>query len=716
MGAADGLAQLHVFLSSPDGVEESEAPTTPFVTLSQSGRFSRVYKAGLFDPRGNLIRLLALKVQRVDGTTAAVAGGPHSETAADTDAAWRDRADVLRKYSQPRFGAPTAFFLDELGDDNAVPRIGARVFCKHRRLFFRLRSPGSFEPLRDCRDDACLARHGLPTYRMSNARFLYSPQDAEAGAARFYGDSPLTDGIPPSVAGGEEECFRDQGKIVHAKAVIRERDPKLHEELEQTFPCYQCPEASRCFPEGDGYARVTDRLVAFSFHDFQAVASDLFDLQFDVFADCLGGRPIGPWVAALRDAATHAANHQLIGMLRALRSARRAVFLDPTADGTGALEVLLLKWTLFTRVIRCVHRLYGAGHRPHLHLSARHVVVRLTPEDGVAPALWNFTTALLGLDGAMPVPVGVTPSVLLFRPPPAPEPYYTDPRMPDGSDFGRWRRAVVTFTEVTPDPENPRQLRVRGRLLDSSRIAAEPDGDDVLRIDLPSVDGVHRITVLCRPETDAVAGGMAFTGLAAEQKGVIDLNLYVSKTLDDVNYAYYPYCGLRYDLHALGVLLLRALVVNGRQDLPTVYGAARRLAAALNASAPASASDAWLQGKLEEISRDPLWETRNILYDPGPSGAGPLEGIPRDLWARLLSVGFRMLGVHAGVGFGPRLHGRSAEGRVLGDIVDVCVALERELTQRWLGRGGGVGAGVSLAEVLASFDGPPTSGPGEAGK
>ncbi len=678
----NGIGSLHVFLNGTAGTAgwtrcaggtDFETPAFSFVVLSQSGRGSYVFKAGLFDRNGVLISRQALKVQRFDpgapgpppapakpGEPAARAGSPRSaQTNVENDAIWRQRVEAEQHYSASSSAVPKHISLGDLTDGDHH-RVGPRLFCKHRQLFFRPRCPQSFAPLVDCRDDELLRSYGLPAYSQSSVRFLYSSTADPQTAPRFYTDAEDLSEEYKDLVGCADDCFRDQGCIVRVREELKAKDPALHEELCREFPCYQCPEAGRCYPEGEGYARVLDRLVAFSFHDFHAICTELFDLQFDDYCDAVGGRPIDPWIAELRAAPSGSPNRYLMEQLERLRSAPRLLRFDEVSN-RGALEILFLKWSLLTRTVDRLRALYRECQRPHLHLSARHVVVRAPGSSRFTPLLWDIEVGLIGLDGALPFVAG-----------------------------GPAERAATGCAGVPVVPAH-RDLPVQtghDQTTGGQTASATPTR-------LPSGSLLARLQPPPAPEPHYASSALMRRNVETSKRQNAESNDFDSSTFGQL-----PHYGLVDDLYAVGVLLLRAILVNSRQGLSVVTAEANR---ALNEiRTPASDVGARqvvplqrLERWIEAASRTPAWHQQNVYYQPvdhdwvkptdcnrPPAGSSGFAGeslIPPNAWHHMLGIGIRLLAGYAPLGFVPRDADPGTEERVLDDLVDSFLAVERDL-------------------------------------
>ncbi len=696
-----GVGALHIFLNEPRPDQGDHLASQPLMGISLNGRSSRIYKAALVSAEGAILATYALKVQRTDLQPSAVALRGAQESWQKDDAAWRERSRLRCECSAAGEVTPITAALSEFKADDGIGRLGPRFFCKHRKLFFHPRSPESFELLHDCHDQQLLTRIGLPTPSAGRERFLCGKEDTGSPNFRLFTETPPT-GAGAKGVGTEEECILAQGRVAHARAAIAESDPKLNAELEATFPCYTCTEARRCYPEDGGYARVIDRVAVFSLHNFQSECVELFDLQFDDFADFLGGRGLDAWIEDVRRAPTSTTNAHLLNRLQHLRDCPLSFASDGYSDAAGMMEILLLKWELVTQVVDRVLKLRADVGRAHLSLTPRHVLVQLGPTGTAARAAWSFRVGLIGVADAVPVRVEDGVDAALTRPPASTDPFYGSAALHRASaEFERWRRVAVRLEEVTADPENPSITKVNGRLMDSSLVSSDLGPDSVFQIDLPAADSLHRLVVWGKPTEKPSGNEVAFTGALAGQKHAVDLSLCVGNLIEEVNCAHYPYLGVTHDLYALGVLGVRAMLVNGRQKLSEVLPQITRYVDASRKSGVSSAGEFSFSAPTVADTAS-WWDCGHVLFSP-PERLPFTNPTLGAAWNRILTVVMRLLATNAPFGYAAVVAGRDDEFRVLSAIYDECLSIGEDLRGALyaaLGRGE---RDPALSSLLANY-------------
>ena len=380
---------LRFELVHPDG--SLEGLDDPFVSLSDGGRFARVYLARAVLGTAPL-RLIALKVRR----SAPRAGDP-APSNPSIDERWDRELATLRATVSP----DVVRFLDPgSGEDRGRPV----TFCKKVRRTFHPLCATCLGPLRDCRDDDLLRSSGLTPYSEGSVRYL----SCATCASIFYSEHAAPEGAAAEVRGAAR-LARDGGAILRASVSADTR-----ERLAREFPCYTCEYREECYSEGTDPAvpvLAESRLVPFSFNDLQAIPLEVLPLGYGEFADLLGGadwsgvraRALGDSGAAGREAA--------LAPLDAGFSSPNPWFHRNDRTGRFPLEVLRLKLALFGQAARGVKSVQEASGRAILGLGAASVMVEPGAAGADLPAFWSFRAKVIDVGGEDPGSEGAAPAV-----------------------------------------------------------------------------------------------------------------------------------------------------------------------------------------------------------------------------------------------------------------------------------------------------------------
>lgn len=382
---------LRFELVSPEGPLEGR--DDPFTTLSDSGRFARVYLARV-SMGPTPLRLIALKVRR---SAPQVPDAPPTNAAVDER--WEREVATLRASASPDV---VRFFDPGPDEDRGRPVL----FCRKVRKSFHPICPACLGSLRDCRDDSVLRTAGLTPYSEGSVRYL-SCAACSANGPVFYSEAPAPEGTTADVR-GPARLARDGGAILAAEV-----SEDARERLERQFPCYTCEHRAECYPEGADEATpipAESRLVPFSFHDLQAIPMEVLPLGYGDFADLLGGAE-WPEVRARALAEPGASGREAeLASLDAALGSSSPWFHRSDRTGRFPLEVLRLKLALFGQAARGVRGVHEASGRAILGLGPRGVMVGSIGSGADLPALWSFHAKVIDVGGEDPGPDGAAPA------------------------------------------------------------------------------------------------------------------------------------------------------------------------------------------------------------------------------------------------------------------------------------------------------------------
>lgn len=584
----------------------------PFAVVHE-GRFARILIAELVGENGVAQSRFAWKL-RVD-VVGSLGDGKPAPGNAEQDRAWRlERAELLRVRS-PHVVAPVAV-------PPALTASPPVFYCRRIDDYFHPVCPTSRAVLRVCRDDAVLAAAGLPGYADDTVRYLYcgSPQPGtEQQPKTFYraGAEPSPTGLKGGArVAGQQQLVRDWAKLVHGERPVDE------------LPCCRCVHRDECYPRGDdGDAErevipAEQHLHAVSFYDVDSIAMELAVTDFDDAIVRLGGGLATPgertWMAA--------------------GEARQVT-----------LEALRLKLSAFADACRGVLALHEAG-RPYLGLSPANLVALGGAGSSAVPANWRLRLALTDLGGATPVTV-------------------------PGSGDALWQPG----REVVEDPSSRLFVSPLLRTLEGGSVTMSVSCTDVGAADTWTgetvvagspprrVVQVHRAGVpsFVMPGdllvVQPVDGGAAASARVDEvsSKGLTATVLPGEAAAGaewsggafDARLSFLRHSGPSADLYALGMLLLRILLVHDEQTLEDVAGAVERCLGQLSTGSLESAmpiEDRWqelLDGELGE-GRFASWhvmhrrDDRQAIFD---AELKSVSIVPASLWRTLLAIAGRLL-------------------------------------------------------------------------
>ncbi len=521
---------------------------------------------------------------------------------------------------------PVPGFAPQDGPPNFEPLF----LCREMGALFHLPCPRCLRmhTLSDCRRDEVLQWAGLPTYSTTGERFLWceacGPEKPEFYARKERrGPMPVKDFV---------SLVRDLKTAVDRGADETPLAAEIVDGLKAGFPCVSCQHRAACYPREAGSRGLAEaRLTPVSMNEFHAWPIPLCPLNYEEAADLLSGA--GPQGLL----AVHGKSWPTPAIRRLKEeAAARCRLADPA-------RALALKLDFFAQVVQSVHRLHAQSGKPHLGISPAHILAQV-PDDG-------SLLARLVAPGA-PEPQGG-----LCLPPPEPKAPFAPAAQLDDA-FGRAYPVRIHVEKVwsKEGKETFMSARVHGEGLPSDRVS---DKDEVrLALNVPGWIGRE---IRGRPMTgEQTSGGSGVLGVITEP---VDLDPVLVNDLKAARgqaplfgtATIQRNFGIPFDVHALGMLLFRCLLVNEHQTFARVVEEfVEPLRASLELSAatrPGATLDVYKSVLLGELAHEPylrLADRRNIWFKPSEADA---ERIPAEAWADLLTVGFQAVAHIKGFSF-----------------------------------------------------------------
>ncbi len=606
----------------------------PFARAAGGDGERRAYLAELQSAAGAVSDSLLLELPAVAAADAASGRAPPTNLAVESR--WARQADDLRRLGEASRHVCQLLLPAPAG--GPAPKLPPMVFCPTRRRLYAIPCPRTLEPLTTCRDDDLLGRAGLPLYSTTRVALLHHPAAESArqrtGATRFYVASETP---PPELA---ERGVLGLGQLRAELAATLERAAAEGKPID--------PEELPAVASADGE---TASWWVFTDRDTPYLLTRRAEFSFDRFADHLAGRSADPAAGEKPEAA---------GYLFA-------------AEGSGldAVEILTLKLSLFSQVVNALVAYYKTLARPHLDLHPGHLAVEPGSPGDDLPQRWSFQVKLLGTSSARPR--RLPQDGVVMSPPRRPLVPYCSPAVREATLI-RPRTGELVIDRLIEDPGTPdrgtpgrgapdrdgrARWQIQGRLRDPSGILPHPSARNLLELEWQEAwlgIAAQTATAHCDPaaspnpaELDFVTRPLVFEPAAVERLGrARDLSL------PGVRYRIWPELNVRDDIYSLGVLLLRLLLVNDRQDLSTL-GALIGSIPEASARRPEALSgeqsvDASLMVALADQAE--ALAPSNVFYraeDRSPNRPNP---IPEELWQQILRLAWRLVARGPGFGLG----------------------------------------------------------------
>jgi len=635
----------------------------PFVMLARPGSSIRLYSASVLYGGTVIVPWFALALEPAEYSAAPGVALPPGAAFAQIDRVWREAAATLAAAPDGVHDGIAAIETRALpagSEPGEAPRFGPVAYCKKVGVVFEPLCPSCLGPLDVCDDEKILRASGLPSYATTLARFLHCVAcTAAADRPRvFYTDShrEWDNAAEGTRVRRRSELYRDLAPRISA-GVSGEAPAGAH-------PCFACEHRTACYPAGRD---VADALPAealifpLAYFGSRYLPLEIMPFGFDEVCALLGGAAADSLPRERPAASAEPAARLFAQLDRALAAPAPQFYFEGDPTGLFALESFLLRIGAFAGLARGVLRLHERG-RPHFALTPDRVRGAFAASTPLVPARWGpalrvadvVTSAPLEeRDGAEALGGSIDRgSALWSHPHPLPEAFLPEAMSKTPVDQ-LWMRLV------------PRDLRVETRgsaafahleaeMTSENYVKSEHGRHDRVRVSLQTSAGAAERVVFTGALTAEHPGGFLFAGIAgplsAESAKAIEASRGAASITAEVtiHHAFHAPA----DLWSLGLLLLRLLLTNDRQEGARIHrdAVARVVRAATGGLAPgrgrrtssrdsASSAVLTLPGcfSREGISAEPS----TLVYRESDRAAHP-AAISRALWEDALRLGLRM--------------------------------------------------------------------------
>jgi hypothetical protein len=434
-----------------------------------------------------------------------------------------------------------------------------------------------------CRDDRALQEAGLPGYSTSLFRYLYQPAKGNST------------GFIPTVSGAPENA------VTTTLAAATE-----------------------------------NHHLAFNAQGGLMLATSLFPIAYDDYADLLSGKP---WKGIEHGKKTFSFGgvYSTLDDWQEIQQNGAHLFLSSYGRKGRLVEAFHLKLQLLTDALRLVRRFVQRQQLPCLNLAADSFRVKLTDLVTRLPYFWTAQCALVKPSHAyaLPIEAGEFRHFIRARVP------GTSAYLPEGLSISLQGSGSVRIRKVLPP--NQGRTTLEGTLVFQEKLTASPN--DLLWIRLPLPTG--RVDLYGHLyQTESLAQGEARFRTIPQKlsEGVVK----ALTAAEGVSFARSPFevvplLSTPCDLYALAVLGVRTFLVNDRMSLAValdeILSLARQVAAEHRADVPLVERVA---AALQKDARfaESLGPHRLLREEVSPEEVYKI--IPSDLWHSVLAAIVRM--------------------------------------------------------------------------
>jgi hypothetical protein len=567
-GQKEASLRICVLVKAPAG------PVAGAPVILRSTLDGKVFLGCVADAAGKIREWLELHVQSAEPLRNTSLAGRVLLSNAMLDERWRRQAQAFEQMGTAQaitcgweMSHPLPTFLDAASLSPVHPRE------ERTGTYWRL-----------CRDEAILARGGLPSYAGSVHRYLYLP-DSDSQTCLI----PVTPGAPTN---------------------------------DRTRPLSEaCPACAKLIPFNPAAG-----LMLVTRH---------YPVDLESFLDLLGGET-KPGRSS-RAAANVDPGPALSGAGERAPSYPGRLFLEAQGRDSRLIEIFHLKLALLSDIVVSIHSVIRGLQQPFLNLSEQSFRVDLSGAGGLLPFLWNAHPRLVEPGRAVAVNVE-TADLKYYVSPLVDE---TSVYRPLATSLPARGRASLRIRKVVAD--SPEAVTVEGTLATQERL--ELNQSDLVFLQLGLSSG--HLCLHAHLAADSALAGDEYRfrtvshHLLPDQ--VRDLREAEGVPVSEVLFEVVPLLSSPCDLYSVAVLALRILLVDRGTSLPVVIdemlSLAREVQVNLDPAAP-------LEAAVERVFRsDSRWLRSLGPHRLTGEGIAPEEAlglIPDDLWWSALAMVVRM--------------------------------------------------------------------------
>jgi hypothetical protein len=344
----------------------------PFFTISDSDPISKIFEAQFVTDSGSLIKKVFLLIQKDQYALRSEDIWPINNL--DIERCWQK---AYKTYcgsdSQNRSGI---VFKEQIGENDCLLPFKPLFFCMKTAHFFHPLCPACGIPLQQCHDDVLLIKSGLGAYSSSLSRYLYCKAcTKEVAEPAFYVQSS---------GHNDPMTLKDMTDILTGYYRL------IKGNKASDIPCQECEHFDECFERGD---LAENRIVPFSFYPFYMMAFDAPTMNALDFLSLLSG-------STREEISEILTQKQEMGRKRcidALPEIKERLIFEK--DDRLFYEILYLKLSFLGELARnLLGKIQGLEY-PDLSLSMDRIWVKLSHENSMLPAFWNFNLVTIDIGG-----------------------------------------------------------------------------------------------------------------------------------------------------------------------------------------------------------------------------------------------------------------------------------------------------------------------------
>lgn len=367
---------FHIKLSvSEQNDSDHRISSFPFLVTSQSGPFSRIIHAVLETDTETHIEPLFLLIQRDEYPLSREELWSLDNTTIDQY--WQR---TLAFHSSEKFGSRPLTLINQMDNKGVLLPFQPLLYCKFKQTYFHLPCPHCGAVLQQCNNDDMLQKYGLQTYSGSLKRYLFCAACILSKETPHFYVSALADNDP--------EFLKDRFDLIKNLGRL-----KGNKNPECELPCMDCNQYPACYGP-DGLA--VSRIAPLSFYPFYMLMFKSGSMNAMDFLSLISGASCQELENRLLEKQQPGRRHCL-KVLKDKGSLETPFFFQN--KDRSFLEVLYLKLVFLDAIAKMTFSGLDTFQYPGLGLSIDRIWVKLSDQDRLLPAFWNFKIEFLDVMG-----------------------------------------------------------------------------------------------------------------------------------------------------------------------------------------------------------------------------------------------------------------------------------------------------------------------------
>lgn len=363
---------------SVDAKDDSAHPNRrfPFLVASDSGPLSCLVSARIQTDAGANIEPVFLMTQKDEYAFTADDLWPLNNLVIDQY--WQR---TLSFYSHKNSHTTPLVLKAQISNNGTLIPFAPIFYCNLKQSYFHPLCPDCSAALQQCCNDTLLKECGLQPYSSSLKRYLFCPACVES--------KKMPDFYVSSLAGDDPDFLHERFDLIKKFRKLTGQKP-----FANRLPCDGCNRYPECYgPDSLAVSRIS----VFSFYPFYMLMFKADSINALDFLPLISG-------ASYKEIQGRLVANRQLGRFNCLKILKRKGIAETPFffrnDSRYFLEVLYLKLSFLGELARSIFSGLDTFQPPGFGLSLDRIWIKISDQNSLLPAFWNFKLNLLDIMGS----------------------------------------------------------------------------------------------------------------------------------------------------------------------------------------------------------------------------------------------------------------------------------------------------------------------------